>query len=531
MKMKGICEAEREGHTSLDIFANHMDSLLQTGSYSYLRIHTLLPQIVTSEDMMLRADDLEEEEHVFLWSPPKNSGAFMSQGSIESKEFTGADRFREAHDFANTVSERSLDIVWVPDQGFSPACGQDQWVQSAMKCPLLVGGFAFSADLNDTRSLGPWSGYPDGYLWMPEILVQTAPYSSTGEGAATATVALGINGFSSWEGVEAHALRLLDGLKSLSKEKKMSGHSPRYFIGDENGEIGDIETRNKEADARDSWVSLVQKAVDSIRRQEFSKVVLARFQEMTRSHKLKIGVALSRLLRKYPDCHTFMANLPHRGSFFGASPERLVKREGKSLETTALAGTKPRQASETFEALSSQLLNSQKDLEEHKLVVDEIKSTLEPLCDRLEVPERPCVRSLRNVLHLETPITGEVDNKKGNILTLVDALHPTPALGGVPRGHALTWMKENEGWERGWYAAPVGWMNRYGDGEFIVGIRTALAKDTKTYLFAGCGIVAASDPDNEWEETQAKLKAIQAALRSADDDVKCRNKALLRQTS
>ena len=153
----------------------------------------------------------------------------------------------------------------------------------------------------------------------------------------------------------------------------------------------------------------------------------------------------------------------------------------------------------TDQGLSDELLRSHKDRHEHQIVVDKIRDRLAPLTDRLDIAPIDLLK-LKNIQHLHTPIQGQLKQEAG-VLTLVEALHPTPALGGDPRDRAMSLIRELEPIPRGWYGAPVGWIDANLDGQFTVAIRSAVAQDTRVWIYAGAGIVADSVPEKEWEET------------------------------
>ena len=193
-------------------------------------------------------------------------------------------------------------------------------------------------------------------------------------------------------------------------------------------------------------------------------------------------------------------------TFLGATPERLVRKQGREVETEAQAGSLDSRAA------AAALLASEKDLREHQLVVDDIVSRLGPWCARLEASPRPTVRELRDVLHLLTPIAGTLAAPH-HVLELVRELHPTPAVGGVPTAAAVEWITRHEA-PRGWYAGPVGYFDRDGDGDFAVALRCCLLHGEEALLFAGAGIVADSDPELELRETELKRQTLLAALLS-----------------
>jgi menaquinone-specific isochorismate synthase len=262
-----------------------------------------------------------------------------------------------------------------------------------------------------------------------------------------------------------------------------------------------------------SWCSAVAAAVRRIRAGELDKVVLARDLLVTSDEPLDPRRLLHRLAARFPDCWTFAVD-----GLLGATPELLLRRRGRELSSRVLAGTVARGAGAEDERLAAALLTSAKDRGEHALAVDSLVTTLQPWCSSLDVPAEPRLLTLANVRHLATDLQG-VQRRTGRrgragLLELVGAVHPTAAVGGTPTDAAVALIAEIEGMDRGRYAGPVGWLDARGDGEFGLALRCAeLCPDGATArLFAGCGIVADSDPAAELAETQAKLTAVQAAL-------------------
>jgi menaquinone-specific isochorismate synthase len=175
------------------------------------------------------------------------------------------------------------------------------------------------------------------------------------------------------------------------------------------------------------------------------------------------------------------------------------------VETGALAGTTGRgDTPEEDEWLARELMDDEKNRHEHELVADAIREQLDPFAASVAAGERR-VRRLATVQHLETPITAELERDE-HVLTLVKALHPTPAVGGLPPDRALETIRETERFDRGWYAAPVGWFDAAGYGSFAVALRSAVVRDATATLFAGVGIVGDSDPDREWDEVDLKYR-------------------------
>jgi len=261
----------------------------------------------------------------------------------------------------------------------------------------------------------------------------------------------------------------------------------------------------------DEWKQLVAKAVGEMAGGSLAKVVLARQVEVLANRPFVLPETLSRLASLYPSCTVF-----HVEGFIGASPEVLVRRMGAGILSHPLAGTVARSGDPTTDkALLAALMASRKDRHEHQLVVDAIAAKLRPLCTSLEVPKAPTVVPLRNVSHLGTEIRGTLSADGAQLptsLELAALLQPTPAVGGLPVDAALRWQRDNEGFDRGCYAGPVGWLDSRGDGEWALGLRSASVSGRRAVLYAGNGIVAGSDPDAELAETQLKLQALLAAL-------------------
>jgi menaquinone-specific isochorismate synthase len=270
------------------------------------------------------------------------------------------------------------------------------------------------------------------------------------------------------------------------------------------GEPPGIDRRER-TPSQEGWREQVRAALESVDRGDLQKVVLAQSLRASLGADLSVPDALARLAETYPDCYRFMLSPEDGGTFFGATPERLVSLRGRTVRTEALAGSTGRgDTPAEDEWLATELVESEKDRHEHRLVADAIRDQLEPFASSVRTGELS-VRRLATVQHLRTSITAELDRDR-HVLDLVDALHPTPAVGGLPPDEALRTIRETEAFDRGWYAAPIGWVDAGGNGSFAVGIRSAVARDRVATLFAGAGIVSDSDPDREWDEVQLKYR-------------------------
>ncbi|MXR21709.1 isochorismate synthase, partial [Halobacterium bonnevillei] len=255
-----------------------------------------------------------------------------------------------------------------------------------------------------------------------------------------------------------------------------------------------------------AWHEQVQHAVDRIAAGDLRKVVLANALSAELSGDVNPRDLLERLRQSYPSCFRFLVAPNGSAAFLGATPELLVTLRGSGVETTALAGSVGRGDTPEADAeLAARLRDSEKLRHEQKLVTDAIVDQLAAFGD-VTVGERT-VRKLSNIQHLNTPITADVDDDT-HVLDVAEALHPTPAVGGLPPDAALDVIRETESFDRGWYAAPVGWFDGDGEGTFAVGLRSAVATDRTVTMFAGNGIVADSDPGEEYEEVQLKYRPI-----------------------
>ena len=267
-----------------------------------------------------------------------------------------------------------------------------------------------------------------------------------------------------------------------------------------------------ERGGRLAYERTVGRAAGRIARGDFEKIVVARAKDVRAAgafHPLRM---LNGLRQRFPECCAFSVANGRGQSFIGASPERLLRVEGRVALTEALAGSAGRGASASEDAaLGSRLLHSDKDLREQRIVLDAILRALEPLGLELRHPPRPLLRRLSNVQHLHTPV--EAGLPEGvRLLDILGRLHPTPAVGGSPREAAVTAIGELEGFPRGLYGGALGWIDARGSGEFVVGLRSALVDGTRARMYAGAGIVAGSSPANEFLETELKFRAMQDAL-------------------
>ncbi|MFB6143534.1 MAG: isochorismate synthase MenF [Halorientalis sp.] len=348
--------------------------------------------------------------------------------------------------------------------------------------PRLLGGLAFDADHAAT---GVWADFPAAAFTLPRVQVTRADGTT-------------------WLTRRAYddATDADDVSTALERERERVADLPA--MRPSGGPPGVRQTRV--TPAKEEWTRQVERAIDHIEAGDLRKVVLATALEADLASEVDVPDVLERLRRTYPDCYRFLVQPGDGAAFFGPPPERLVTLSGRHVETEALAGSVPRGDTPEADAEHARSLRESEKLQhEQQLVADAIREQLAPLGTVETGAQR--VRKLTTIQHLQTPITATLDADR-HVLDIVDALHPTPAVGGLPPERAGEVIRETESFDRGWYAAPVGWFDAAGDGEFAVAIRSGVARGTSATLFAGCGIVADSDPQAEWEEVRPKYRPI-----------------------
>jgi menaquinone-specific isochorismate synthase len=269
-------------------------------------------------------------------------------------------------------------------------------------------------------------------------------------------------------------------------------------------------TWDSDEHADDAWKSRVSTAVDRIQSGKLDKVVLARDFTGHSDQDIEPRTILKKLAAEYPSTWNFSV-----AGLVGATPELLLRLSRKMVTSRVLAGTISKTGNDERDlALAASLARSSKDLEEHLYAVKSVADALEPFCTSTNVPDAPYVLHLANVMHLATDVTGAIAEKLAHVdaFTILEQLHPSAAVCGTPREQAGQLITEIESMSRGRYAGPVGWIDAAGDGELGIALRCGQIDGDSIRIFAGCGIVAGSDPDKELAETVAKLVPMRSAL-------------------
>ncbi len=262
----------------------------------------------------------------------------------------------------------------------------------------------------------------------------------------------------------------------------------------------------------DAYTSGVRRALEEMAAGSLDKVVLARALDLTAAERIDVRQVLAALAARDPRGYTFATELGG-STLVGTSPELLIRRTGTGIVSNPLAGSRPRSADPEQDGRNAtELLNSHKDLREHAFVVGAVADALAPFCRELNVPATPELLPTRTMWHLSTKVTGTLRDDGVSALDLATALHPTPAVCGVPADTARTLIGELEPFDRGFYTGLVGWTDDRGDGEWIVAIRCGEVADRTLRLYAGAGVVPGSTPESELAETSAKFRTFLGAL-------------------
>ncbi|HUS15086.1 MAG TPA: isochorismate synthase, partial [Chloroflexia bacterium] len=422
------------------------------------------------------------------WAAPGGALVFVGVGVARAFTAAGPQRFAEV---ARAWSTLLATLPGDSDAGAAlPSAG-----------PTLLGGFSFEPQGPATAD---WAGFPAGRMVLPRFLLTV----TNGQAVLTTAVVVEPDSDPVAEAVQVERdyARVLAILASLPASG-MSPHRSLYGRGPSSLRVTDVR-------AAADWQAAVAGVARDIRAGSLEKVVLAREVQVEAGQVMDPATTLRHLRRAYPDCYGFA--IAQGGScFVSATPERLVSLADGKVQTTCLAGSSRRgqDAADDFKR-GAALLASAKDREEHAVVARVLIDALAAVCGDVQAPAMPGLLRLRNVQHLYTPIRGHLRNGT-SLLELVARLHPTPAVGGFPREAALARIRACEGLDRGWYAGPVGWLDSHGAGEFAVALRSALLHGNTARAFAGCGIMADSDPAAEYAETEIKLRAVLAALEEA----------------
>jgi salicylate biosynthesis isochorismate synthase/menaquinone-specific isochorismate synthase len=407
----------------------------------------------------------------FCWEQPDREFALAGLGVAHEVASRGERRFVEVAEECTRVGSGA---VLEEPRGLPAGAG-----------PVWTGGFAFDPEGGSTST---WSSLAPASLVLPEVSV-----CRSGERSFLTVNAV----VSSEDDPEQLAQRLAARLSALRLDSPLPLLDPHPTA----------HAVIRSARPPREFEAAVEGATSRIATGEMSKVVLAREVIVEAAAAHDPAAIFGAMREQFPSCFCFCCGTPE-AAFIGASPELLVRRSGAGVSTVALAGSTRRSSDPAVDDhLGEQLLRSDKDRREQRIVAERIVRALRPHAVWVEAAAEPEIVKVANIQHLATPVIAQLAEPHSAI-ELAGRLHPTPAVGGEPWPQAAAAIAELEGMDRGWYAAPVGWMDATEDGEFCVALRSALLRDREAHLFAGVGVVVASDPAAELAETEVKLQAL-----------------------
>lgn len=354
--------------------------------------------------------------------------------------------------------------------------------------PILFGGFTFDPQNEVT---GEWANFPQSYFTVAThqlVIHNDKAYVTINFITNTENSMATFEALRKERDALIHAAQVIE-VKTYSKPTMTTYNEPH----------------------KEAYLQSIDQVTNLIKANKAQKVVIARSLALQFEEAITSPQILSHVVHEQPESYLF--GLEHNDLlFYGASPERLVKVDNGRAFSSCVAGSIKRgKTVEDDDLLGQSLLNDTKNRGEHHYVVEMITDTFEKNCSEVFVPNAPKLLKIRDIQHLYTPVEGQL-NEDATILQLVKYLHPTPALGGVPREQALEMIRKYEPMNRGLYAAPIGWLDADGNGEFAVAIRSAALVQEKAYLYAGGGIVADSEAISEYEETLVKFRPMLRAL-------------------
>ncbi|AGK55315.1 menaquinone-specific isochorismate synthase [Bacillus sp. 1NLA3E] len=408
----------------------------------------------------------------FFWKDPSDQAFFVGLGICKQIQTDqSADRFIDVHNEWKRFTENSMIFNPYTHNGLGPT---------------MFGGFSFDP-LKAKTTL--WTKFSHSLFHIPKYMLSIID----GQAYLTSNILCTQHDDDSLVG-------------KINREREQLLASAK--VGKEYRESHLAKTEEIQPDA---WKKTVDDIADALKKGPLKKVVLARELRLHFHEPIQVEKVLEHFLLEQKASFVF-AFESNGDCFVGASPERLLKKSGNDLFTTCLAGSIKRgKTVEDDKRLEQDILTDQKNLIEHHYVVQMIKEAMSEVCQQVIIPERPALMKMRDIQHLYTPVIGKTDGHT-SLLQIVERLHPTPALGGLPKKEAVEKIREVELMDRGLYGGPIGWMDYRENGEFAVAIRSGLIQGDQASLFAGCGVVADSNSESEYLETNIKFRPMLTAL-------------------
>ncbi|ARI76725.1 isochorismate synthase [Halobacillus mangrovi] len=439
--------------------------------------HYTEPQLISVVDQIDYIDAYQfmdhgqvVDYHRLFWRSAEEDFTMVGVGTASKLFATSERRFKEVQSLWNEIREHAVIYNRYGEKGTGV---------------VAIGGFSFDSK---QKNASPWEAFPDSQMTIPAYLLT----NKSGKSFLTTNVMIF---------PEDHQQQIVNQIADH--------HEKLLSLTDHDFQLP--ERTNTSEVAPELWKASVKEATDDIKKGLLEKVVLARELRISFSEPVQIAGVLKALAESQDNSYIF--GFESEGDYFvGATPERLAKVDKRELISTCLAGTVPRGGTEEEDQhLGRDLLHDPKNRQEHQFVVEMIKEAVEACATNVDIPEEPVLYPLKNLQHLYTPVRATLDEGY-TILDVIEKLHPTPALGGLPQQSSVEYIRHHETLNRGWYAGPIGWFDDHNNGEFAVAIRSALIQNDSASLFAGCGVVEDSDPQAEYEETAVKLKPMLSVL-------------------
>lgn len=385
--------------------------------------------------------------------------------------------------------------VWARARALFSCSWRDPESEVQPPSPRLFGGFAFRST---HVAEGPWEGFPAAHFILPEVELVGGEV----KGVLTCRSFLA-QGEDPTRCRERLRNRLAQVKAALEAEKPLPPQGEAWIPATR------VETEPE------AWNRAVDQALSEVQKGDVSKVVLARVQTVSAEGGLEAVDVAMNLWQDNPGAHVYLFEPEPGHVLLGAAPETVATVAGGTFRATAVAGSVGKGESLAQEkALARSLLKSGKDRREHQMCVEDMVDRLRALSEDVRAQDEPRVLTLSTIQHLETGLEANLRPEQ-TVLSVLENLHPTPAVCGIPRDLALEFLDREEPFQRGWYSGPVGWFDGDGNGAFVPALRSAVGHGTEWRLFAGAGIVAGSDPRREWDETKIKFQPVLRALARA----------------
>ena len=464
-------------HNLEQLFLSHQATLEGQNQSTIVSLYQIIPEVdtlsvlecLTSENN----SDLSQNKTYFYWENKANREAVLGYGMTESCQLNIESRFRDSKKFVNNCFQKLTKV------------NHDD---SSTSSPHVFCGFTFFSETNQLKF-----PFPSAFAFLPKLEIIKQKEKQI----------LILNLLIDYQtDIKKLVHQTMANLKLITKIKTYQNLDKPIKI--------PVNLMNK-YEIGQGFKSSVASVLESIEANDFEKLVLASALDLSSFHDISIINCLRNLRNNHPDCYIFAINNGENNCFLGASPERLISLKNNQLLSDALAGSIARGNTKREDYyLAQHLLKSSKERREHQVVIEFIVQRLISLGLSPQISPLKVLK-LSNIQHLWTPIYTQL-SPNIHPLEVVAELHPTPAVSGFPTEVTCQEIKRYESFERGFYAAPLGWIDYNGNSEFIVGIRSALISGNQARLYAGAGIVEGSEPDKELAEIQLKFQGLLKAL-------------------